>query len=257
VRRHRFRRSAPFRAVYRFAIAIVGRSQLHQGVLLGLSACGAGLAISRIAGADVAGPLGGSAPGTALISAAMWTPFALMFACGIALRAALALPVEHRANWIFRMTEDASTRCDQLRAVNTLVTGWVVGVPVVFAAPLLWLAFGPASIVATGLVALVGLAFVNAVLLGWRRIPFTCSYLPGKRMVAYTLVLGFAAFVIFTSGGVLLVHLALGNITRAFIVAAALCLLAWLLNHRRLAEWREVPLMFEDEVPDRPLQLGL
>jgi hypothetical protein len=255
--RWRFSRSPAFRAVSAFSIAIVGRSQLHQGVLLGLSACGAGLAISRIAGVDLAGRLGGGAPGAALIGAAMWTPFALMFVCGIAVRAALALPMEHRANWIFRLTEDASTRCDQLRAVNQIVTGWAVGIPVAAATPLLWLAFGARALTAIAVVALVGLVFVHAVLLGWRRIPFTCSYLPGKRMIAHTLVLGFAAFVLFTAGGVLLVHLALGSTTRGAVIAIVLGLVAWLLNRRRHAGWSETPLMFDDELPDRPLQLGL
>jgi divalent metal cation (Fe/Co/Zn/Cd) transporter len=165
--------------------------------------------------------------------------------------------MEHRANWIFRMTEDASTRCDQLRAVNGIVTGWVVGVPVAAASPLLWLAFGARSMIAAGVVALVGLVFVNAVLLGWRRIPFTCSYLPGKRLIAHTLVLGFAAFVLFTAGGVLLVHLALASTAAGIVIAFALCVIAWLLYRRRLAQWREIPLMFEDELPDQPLQLGL
>jgi hypothetical protein len=256
-RRRPYSRSPAFRAVYRFSLAIFGRSQLHQGVLLGLSACGAGLAISRVAGADLVGRLAGSTPSATLIGAATWTPFALMFACGIALRAALALPMEHRANWIFRMTEDASTRCDQLRAVNGIVTGWVVGVPVAVASPLLWLVFGARSMIAAGVVALVGLVFVNAVLLGWRRIPFTCSYLPGKRLIAHTLVLGFAAFVLFTAGGVLLVHLALASTAAGSVIALTLCLIAWILNRRRLAQWREAPLMFEDELPDQPLQLSL
>jgi hypothetical protein len=256
-RRRRFSSSPAFRAVYRFAIVIIGRSQLHQGVLLGLSACGAGLAISRVAGADLAGPLGGSAPGTVLIGAAMWTPFALMFACGIAVRAAFALPMEHRANWIFRLTEDASTRCNQLRAVNRIVTGWVVGIPVAAATPLLWLAFGLRSMIATGVVALVGLVFVHAVLLGWRRIPFTCSYLPGKRMIAHTFVPGFAAFVLFPAAGALLIHLALASTTALIVIAPALCLVGWRLNRRRRANWTETPLMFDDELPDQPLQLGL
>ena len=34
----------PFKGVFGFTIATLGRSQLHQGVLVGLSACGVGLA---------------------------------------------------------------------------------------------------------------------------------------------------------------------------------------------------------------------
>jgi hypothetical protein len=247
-----------FRAVYRFTTVTLGRSQLHQGVLFGLSACGAGLAMNRLMGADLAGRLGaGGPPCPLLVSAAMWTPFAQMFVCGVAVRAALALPVEHRANWIFRLTEDKTTRCDQMRAVNRLAAAYVVGVPVVTAVPVLWTAIGSAALIAAAIVALVGLVFVHAVLLDWRRIPFTCSYLPGKRLVAHTLVLGFAAFILFTSAGVRLVNAATASATQALVIAAALSLAGWLLRRRRLAVWRETPLIFEDELPDQPLQLGL
>lgn len=248
----------PFRAVYRFTAATLGRSQLHQGVLLGLTACGVGLVMNRLVGANLAGRLGsGEPPGPSLVSAAAWTPFVLMFVCGVSLRAALALPMEHRANWIFRLTEDKKARCDQMRAVNRVATIYVVGVPVAFAAPILWTAIGSAAIIAVAIVALIGLVFVHAVLLDWRRVPFTCSYLPGKRLVAHTVVLGFAAFVLFTSVGVRLVHAAIVNGRQALAIGAALSLSAWLLRRRRFAVWKETPLMFEDEFPDQPLQLGL
>ena len=180
-----------FRAVHQFTVLTLRRSQLHQSVLVGLSACGVGIAMSRLIEANITGWLGaGGPPPSSLASAAMWTPFGLMFVCGVAVRAALALPMEHRANWIFRLTEDDATRREQLRAVDQVVTTYVVGVPVAAAFPILWMAIGPAALIAAAVVALVGLVFVHAVLLDWRRIPFTCSYLPGKRFVAQSFVLG-------------------------------------------------------------------
>lgn len=247
-----------FRAVYRFITATLGRSQLHQGVLLGLSACGLGVAINQFVGTDLVGQLeGGSPPGRVVIDAVIWTPFALMFVCGLSARAALALPMDHRANWIFRLTEDEATRAEQMRAVNRIVTTYVVGIPVAAAIPILWLALGSPAAIAASVVALVGLVFVHAVLLDWRRIPFTCSYLPGKHLIAHTLVLGFAAFVLFTAAGVRLVNLAIASAIYALAIACTLCLLARLLTRRRLTGWRETPLMFDDELPDQPLQLGL
>ncbi|HMJ12680.1 MAG TPA: hypothetical protein VK524_14760 [Polyangiaceae bacterium] len=247
-----------FRAVYRFMTATLGRSQLHQGVLLGLSACGVGLVMNRLVGAGIIGRVGsGEPPSPSLVSVAMWTPFALMFVCGVGVRAALALPMEHRANWIFRLTEDIKTRCEQMRAVNRVVALYVIGVPVAAAAPLLWTTMGSTAVIAATIVTLVGFVFVHVVLLDWRRIPFTCSYLPGKRLVAHTLVFGFAAFVVFTTAGVVLIRVATVNGTQALLIAATLSLAAWLLRRRRLSAWRETPLMFEDELPDQPLQLGL
>lgn len=237
-------RPPAFRAVYWFTIATLGRSHLHQSVLIGLSACGAGIVVNRLMGADLA-------------SAAMWTPFALMFACGLGVRAALALPMEHRANWIFRLTEDEATRGDELRAVDRVVTVYVVGVPVAPAIPVFWVTLGPTAVIAALVVALVGLVFVHAVLLEWRRIPFTCSYLPGKRFAAQSLLLGLVAFLLFTLAGRALVQAATADVRHALVIATALSLIAWWLRRGRLAIWSETPLMFEDEFPDQPQQLRL
>jgi hypothetical protein len=106
-------------------------------------------------------------------------------------------------------------------------------------------------------VALVGVVFVHVVLLDWRRIPFTCSYLPGKRFVAHSLLIGWGAFLLFTVTGAGLVHVATGGPRPAVIIAAALALTGWVLRRRRLATWSETPLMFEDECPDQPQPLQL
>ena len=185
-------------------------------------------------------------------------PFFVMFVCGISIRAALALPMTHRANWIFRLTESDPRRREQMRAVNHLVTSYVVGFPVAASVPVLWLALGTASaITAAVIITLVGLVFVHGVLLDWRRIPFTCSYLPGKRLAAYTVVLGFAAFALFTSFGALLVHLSMIKPSISLVIATILFASAWMLRRRRFAMWQETPLIFDDDLPDQPLQLGL
>jgi hypothetical protein len=248
--------SPAFRAVQSFTILTLRRSQLHQGVLLGLSACGAGMAMNRLIEANLAGWLGaGGPPPSALTSAALWTPFGLMFVCGLGARAALALPMEHRANWIFRLTEDEATRREQLRAVDRVVAAYVVGVPVAAAIPLLWIAIGSMAVIGAAVVALVGLVFVHVVLLDWRRIPFTCSYLPGKRFVAHSLLLGIVAYLIFVIAAVALVRAATGGARQALAIVAVLSFVAYVLRQRRLAVWSVMPLMFEDEFPDQPQQL--
>lgn len=251
--------SPAFRAVHRFTILTLRRSQLHQSVLVGLSACGIGMVMNGLIEANLAGWLGaGGPPPSSLASAAMWTPFGLMFVCGLGVRAALALPMEHRANWIFRMTEDEATRREQLRAVDQVVTTYVVGVPVAAALPILWIAIGASTaVIAAAVVALVGFVFVHAVLLDWRRIPFTCSYLPGKRFVAHSLLLGVAAYMLFTLVAVGLVRAATAATRQALVIAAVLALVAFLLRRRRLTVWSATPLMFEDEFPDQPQQLRL
>jgi len=243
-RRSPSRAAPPYLGVFGFTIATLGRSQLHQGVLLGLSACGAGLAIVFLSSAR-------------LTTSASIVPFLLMFACGVGIRAALALPIEHRANWVFQVTEDRATRRDQMRAVDNVVTAYVIGVPVVATAPLLWIAFGNDALFAGIAVASVGSVFVHAVLLDWRRIPFTCSYLPAKRFIGHSALIGVAACLLFTTIASGLVRSALGSAGNGLIMAAALLVVAFWLRERRLATWRTTPLMFEDEFPDQVLQLQL
>lgn len=238
-------RAAPaFRGVHRFTVATLGRSPLHQGVLVGLSACGVGVATSLLTSASLT------------ITATFVAPV-LMFACGVGARAALALPMEYRANWIFRMTENQATRGDQFRAVDRLVSIYVVGVPVAAAAPLWWMAFGPAAVLAATVTAAIGLVFVHLVLLDWRRIPFTCSYLPGKRFVGHSVLAGTVTCLFFTLAAAGLGRSAVANPTRGAVITVSLGLVGYWLRARRLAAWSRTPLMFEDEFPDQPLELRL
>jgi hypothetical protein len=234
----------PFKGVFGFTIATLGRSQLHQGVLVGLSACGVGLATIILTSAR-------------LTTSAAIVPFLLMFACGIAVRAALALPIEHRANWIFQVTEDHAVRGEQMRAVDRVVMTYVIGVPLAAAAPLLWVALGRSALLAAVVAASVGFVFVHAVLLDWRRIPFTCSYLPGKRFIGHSALVGIAACLLFTVIASGLVRSAVASTRQGLVTATALLILGYWLRERRLATWRKTPLMFEDEFPDQMLQLQL
>jgi hypothetical protein len=240
----RSRTVPPFRGVFGFTIATLGRSQLHQGVLVGLSACGVGLATIILTSAR-------------LTTSASIVPFLLMFACGVGVRAALALPIEHRANWIFQVTEDRATRREQMRAVDRVVMTYVIGVPLVATAPLLWMALGPRAWLAAIVAASIGLAFVHAVLLDWRRIPFTCSYLPGKRFIGHSALIGVAACLLFTVIASGLVRTALSSANQGLVIAGALMVIGLWLRERRLATWTKTPLMFEDEFPDQMLQLQL
>ena len=165
-----------FRAVYGFTTLTFRRSPLHQGALVGLAACGAALVMNSLIANNVAGWLTtGGSPSSSLADTTVWAPFVVMFVSGIGVRTALVLPMEYRANWIFRLTEDEGTRREQLRAVDNVVAMLVAGVPFVAALPLLWISIGWRATGGAAVVALVGAIFMHLVLLDWRRIPFTCG----------------------------------------------------------------------------------
>jgi hypothetical protein len=233
-----------YRGVHAFTVTTLVRSQLHQGVLVGVAAVGVGFLIGLL--------------GARFRNMPLLAPFVLMYLCGIAARAALVLPMEYKANWIFQLTEDQTTRRDQLRAVDRVVTRFVVGLPVLVAMPVLWWTRPADAAMVIAVLALVGLVFVHAVLHEWRRIPFTCSYLPGKRFIGHSVIFGFFFGLLFTVfGGLLAAAAATGTPPVAVIVVATLSTLAFVLRRQRLALWRDSPLMFEDELPDQPQLLEL
>jgi hypothetical protein len=247
-----------FRAVHRFAVTTLGRSGLHQTVLVGLSGCGVGIAMNGLLGAGMAGWLRTGGPVSSPLAAAIvWAPFAVMLTCGLSTRISLSLPIEHRANWIFRLAEDHNTRADQLRAVDRLVTTTVVGPAVATAIALFWIPFGAAAGIGTTVVALVGLVCTHVVLLGWNRIPFTSSYVPGKRFVVHTFALACLAWLTFTVGGSLLARTAMSAPGRAVAILGALSLLTYFFSRQRTAHWKHESLTFEDQIPDQPLELQL
>jgi hypothetical protein len=119
------------------------------------------------------------------------------------------------------------------------------------------MALGDDALLAGVVVASIGLVFAHAVLLDWRRIPFTCSYLPGKRFIGHSAIIGFAACLLFTVISSGLVRTALVSVNQGLVITAALLIIGYWLRERRLVAWKKTPLMFEDEFPDQLLQLQL
>ena len=189
-------------AVRDFTAATLRRSALHQGVVTGLSACGVALAMNMLLRGGMLTWLRG-------IEVARWEilgvitgiPFALVFVLGIAAKAALALPIEPKANWVFRMTERDAIRVDQLRVAERVVTQFAVLLPIVLTLPIQWLVAGPRALVASAMTGMFGFLWLEALLRDWRRIPFTCSSMPGKHTVAQTSVVGLGLFLIVSTIG--------------------------------------------------------
>ena len=169
-------------AIVQFSLRTLFRSSQHR-VLLALY-WGIGFALTALLlktpraqpltlESSAPGWLEGSVP---LIVASIW-----MMGCAVlAARLAFSLPRDLAANWIFRTTPITGARhCLHARRRALLV---VSVLPVWTAAAIVFLRawpVGPAlgHIAALGL---LGLAFVEISLRGTQKIPFTCSYLPGK-----------------------------------------------------------------------------
>jgi hypothetical protein len=195
---------------------------------------------------------GTDTPGTVLA-----IPFVLILLACSALKYALALPHQWRANWIFRQAERADSRSLQLRAVPTLF--WRAGIlaPVAAAAPVQVWVGGPRMLTSVPVALACGWLLVECLLHGWRRIPFTCTYLPGRQTVAHTALIVLNSYVLFTLAGV---SLSRGALTHPVLVATVLAILlamAGFLRAARLTLWKTTPLEFDAVHGDELQTLGL
>jgi hypothetical protein len=248
-------------AVRDFTSATLRRSALHQGVLIGLTACAAAVALNTLFRSDVLPWLQGIhvARSREVFETVGGMPFVLIFILGIAARATLVLPVEPKANWLFRMTEADAIRCDELRAAERVVTQFSALIPVVLTFPLQWLVAGPRALITATMTAGLGLLWAEVLLHDWRRIPFACSYLPGKHTVAQAVIVGLGIFLIF---GTIIGAMEFGTLrsprpTAGVVVAVILLAATALLRRRRRRLWSDTPLMFTDELPSDVQVLAL
>ena len=171
-------------AVAAFTAASTVRSRRHRLIIAAY--VGLGLAfvigsflspITGIADDALAEPL--SAPSARLLS----IPFILSFFVLAALRFMFAVPTEIRANWVFRITE-IDDRGAYLAGTRTAL--WTLGVaPVALVTTPLYLAlWGPVLAFAhTVFWVLMAGALAELLLSRFHKVPFACSYVPGKANV--------------------------------------------------------------------------
>ena len=244
--------------VRRFAVKTLWRSPLQQVVFLGTAACGLGWVLNGLlAGGLFEWLREGGVPPPRLVSSVSAMPFVLLLAGATGLRGALMLPQEARANWIFRLREDDAHRPGQLDAVESLYMRMVVGPALVLSFAVQWAIVGSKALAILPIAYLMGILLVEVVTRTWRRIPFTCGYIPGKRNVAQTVLIAITAYVFFTMIGRGFASLASFHPSRMMIAVGVLMIAVAVLRWSRLKSWGQTPLMFDDDPPEfaQPIQL--
>lgn len=236
-------------AIGQFIAITLRRSPLHQGIVVAVLAAAAALVGNRAFGAGLAPASEAHASGAPLPWIAMWAPMTLIFIAVPAVRLALSVPIDLRANWVFRMTDDTATRSDAIAAGVRMVLVLGVALPIAIAAPLQWWMLGSRTVPLIVLEWLAGWLLVELLMGEWRRIPFTCTYLPGKGFVPHMVARGIAGYWVFTNlAAAVLLHTATS--AKAVAVAVfALGTVASVLCIGRMRQARSVTLTFEDELP--------
>ncbi|MGC2161544.1 MAG: hypothetical protein WA634_06540 [Silvibacterium sp.] len=175
----------------------------------------------------------------------------------LGLRSVFSLPISLNANWVLRITQLRPS--EKYIAATRRALVLLAFLPVWLCAALLSLCFRPLYLSAAHLVvlALVGSILVDLSLIGVSKIPFACSYLPGKSNIQY-MFWGF--LVLFTTVAMLFANFeqrALHHpLQYAWMIgvlgAAALGL--WIFNRYRA---KSAVLYFEELPPEVITTLGL
>jgi hypothetical protein len=167
-------------AIFAFMARTIARSRQHRLML----ALYAGLGLAYVF-SDAAYVLYHSRPNSRYARMAweqteIGIPLILIFFLIVGLRVSFSIPMELRANWLFRLTDPFAFGA-YLGAARKVLLAFVLG-PVVAISALgysllwpWWRALGHA-----GFLAGFGLLLIEVALTRFDKVPFTCAYVPGK-----------------------------------------------------------------------------
>jgi hypothetical protein len=230
-------------AIVRFSIRTLTRSRRHRMILAGYF--GIGLAIALAYSRSL---IYGQAGSVREVNAPLLAATAvLMCFAVVGMRAVFSYPLSLRANWIFRVT--AVRRPDEYFAAirRSLLVMSVAPVCAIAAVALfpIWPSDAAAGHVAV--LALLGLTVADLRLRGFHKIPFTCSYLPGKANVHVTSGAFTIALIGLSEIGVAIEMRALQG--PASLVKLVLVLAAAAIWARRAARPAQEAIQFEESPP--------
>ena len=185
------------------------------------------------------------------------TSIVMMALTVVALRVVASIPMSFRAHWIFRVTQvDAFPRYQG--AVR--FAWWALGVaPVVLVlSGGFWAYAWQQTLVHLAAMLLLGLCLVELCLFSFQKIPFTCSYLPGKGNLHFVFWVALIFVVRLLKEAALkeqeaLSHLS-GCVALLLILAAAAGAMRWV---NRVREGLAGELKFEEEEPSNLIALKL
>ncbi|MBZ5723607.1 MAG: ABC transporter permease [Acidobacteriia bacterium] len=240
------------RAIVLFTARTIARSRHHRLLLAAYG--GIGLAIALAYARDLLyGPstyelrwrnLHWNQPNAPLLVGS----FILLFFAVIATRAVFSLPMALAANWTFRVTAvhpPAAYRAAIRKALLALCA-----LPVWLAWAALYLAIWPVrpSLQHLAILAVAAILMTDLALYRFRKIPFACSYLPGKANLHVRLGLGAIGFIFVTTQGVELEYNTLQHPIGFLVLFTVLAVIArW--AYRRTASYPVAALQFEDLPP--------
>jgi len=187
------------RAGYRFAIKTLFRNESHTLVVAAFVA----LAVVTAAQTLFEGLSGSAGKHNNLPSPEFLSvPLILAYFTMLGLRFAFEMPADHNANWIFRLcVVRDSAECPRLArdVMLTFIWAWaLVLVPLVYGYFWGW----SVAAIHIAVCCLASGTLARVLLVGYRKLPFTCSYPPFRHsaiLLVLLCILGYFLFVVFVS----------------------------------------------------------
>jgi hypothetical protein len=168
------------RGIFRFTGAILGRSTIHRMFLACYWSLGIGLGI--VAGLTL------NIHGFEFSTEAMRSfPFLLTFFIVSGLRTVFQFPAELNANWLFQIAEAGWGRAAR-RATRLRILASGILPAVILFTPFEVVHWGTAGLFHVALEAIGGLLLAELMFWTFDRVPFTCSYFPGRMNLALLVV---------------------------------------------------------------------
>jgi CubicO group peptidase (beta-lactamase class C family) len=181
----------------------------------------------------------------------------LMFFSVLGTRAAFAMPLDLRANWVFRVAPlRGASECltGSRRALQTLAL-----MPLWAGSALFFLCIWPwrPAVGHLLVLGLLGLAMIEISLASFLKIPFACSYLPGRSNVYRALWLCIAFFILLIYKGAGFELRALEDPAKYATIVLILGIATVFARWRAAALAKSETLQFEDLPPPAVIVLGL
>jgi hypothetical protein len=211
-------------AVTGFTLRTMARSRSHLVLLAMYIGIGIALVLSTLIPVIVTQGIGVAyTPRATMLSPPLILNFCVL--CGV--RVLFAIPAEIRANWVLRLNAPDHHVAEAIRGVRVAVLLMVVA-PIALAAGLVALALWGPRVAAVHAVftGAAGLLLTDVLLVRLRKIPFTCTYRPGRSRARTLWPLYIAAFSVYSFGLANLEVIALHNA----IVLGAVLLVAGLID---------------------------
>lgn len=245
-------------AIVQFSIRSLLRSRQHRMIFafylgvafaFGVLFLDAPQAISGEIMADAWAPLSPALLAATILLVGFWV---------VGVRTVFSLPLDLRANWMFRvMPFAAGPGCCRGRrralAVLSIAPALVLSAALMSRWP-----WRPAA-AHLAVLAFLGIAAAEFSFEGVQKIPFTCSYLPGKSNLHLTFWIWIFLLISLITGAALNERLALQNPlgTAGVLAALGIAALIAILRNNRLARPRYAELRYEELPPDHLQSLGL